>query len=188
MYLGRESLSKEDEFLLTGELPKGIDASKKYVFVKKASRYKVINDVLFMKGADRVLRRVPWKEEIYRVFEENHEGACGGHFAVKITLHKILQEGYVWPSIQRDVYHRCRSCGTCQAMGSIILKPKMRKTIIAFDVFKKWGIDAIGRLPATQRGKIYILTAVDYLSRWVEARAVRQITNKDVAKFVYEDI
>ncbi|MCO5580822.1 hypothetical protein L7F22_034695 [Adiantum nelumboides] len=30
--------------------------------------------------------------------------------------------------------------------------------------------------------------AVDYLSRWAEAKPVKQITSKDVAKFVYEDI
>ncbi|MCO5565066.1 hypothetical protein L7F22_018737 [Adiantum nelumboides] len=43
-------------------------------------------------------------------------------------------------------------------------------------------------LPITSRGKSYILTAVDYLSRWAKARAVRQITAKDVAKFVYDEI
>ena len=68
------------------------------------------------------------------------------------------------------------------------MKPELQKTILAFGVFEKWGIYAIGPLPITSRGKSYILTAVDYLSRWAEARAVRQITAKDVSKFVYEDI
>ena len=43
----------------------------------------------------------------------------------------------------------------------------------------------MGPLPITGKGKSYILTAVDYLSRWAEGRAVKQITAKDVAKFVY---
>ena len=120
--------------------------------------------------------------------EENHEGSCGGHFAKKITLHKILQEGYVWTSIQKDVHHWCKSCLQCQSMGSRILKPELRKTILAFDIFEKWGIDAIGPLPTTSRGRCYILTGVDYLSRWTEAKAVKQITAKDVANFVYEEI
>ncbi|MCO5576439.1 hypothetical protein L7F22_030249 [Adiantum nelumboides] len=59
---------------------------------------------------------------------------------------------------------------------------------MAFDVFEKWGIDAIGLLPITSRGKSYILTAVDYLSRWAKAIAVKQITAKNVAKFVYDEI
>ena len=135
-----------------------------------------------------ILRRVPWKEEIYKILEENHEGSCGGHFAMKIMLHKILQEGYVWPSIQKDVNHWCKSCNQCQAMASRVLKPGIRKTMLAFNVFEKWGIDAIGPLPVTQRGKCYILIAMDYLSRWAEAKAVKQITSKEVAKFIYEDV
>ena len=188
LYRGRESLAKEEEFLLTGIIPKDFEKSKKYGFVRRASKYKLIGDTLYMQGADLVLRRVPWKEELYKVLEENHEGACGGHFAFKITLHKILQEGYVWPSVQKDVHHWCKSCERCQMFGKRVLKPELRKTIIAHDVFEKWGIDAVGPLPITSRGKSYILTAVDYLSRWAEAKAVKQIGAKDVAKFVYEDI
>ncbi|MCO5584209.1 hypothetical protein L7F22_038132 [Adiantum nelumboides] len=188
LYCGSEILAREEEFLLTGVVPKDIEKPKKYGFLRRAYKYKLIEDVLYMLGANLVLRRVPWKEELYEVLEENHEGACGGHFALKITLHKIMQEGYVWPSLQKDVYHWCRSCKRCQSFGKRVLTPELRKTILAYDVFEKWGIDAVGPLPITSRGKNYILTAVDYLSRWGEAKAVRQITAKDVAKFVYEEI
>ncbi|MCO5577623.1 hypothetical protein L7F22_031454 [Adiantum nelumboides] len=188
LYCGREILAREEEFLLTRVVPKDIEKPKKYGFLRRAYKYKLIGDVLYMLGADLVLKRVPWKEELYKVFEENHEGACGGHFALKITLHKILQEGYVWPSLHKDAYHWCRSCKRCQSFGKRVLKPELRKTILAYDVFEKWGIDAVGSLPITSRGKNYILTVVDYLSRWAEAKAVRQITAKDVAKFVYEEI
>ena len=94
----------------------------------------------------------------------------------------------MWPSIQKDVHHWCRSCKKCQAYGKRVLKPEICKTILAFDIFEKWGIDAIGPLLLTSRGKCYILTAVDYLSYWAEASAVRQLIAKDVGKFVYEDI
>ncbi|RXY01668.1 hypothetical protein DD576_30370, partial [Klebsiella pneumoniae] len=67
LYHGRESLAQEEEFLLTGIIPKEIQKSKKYGFVRRAYRYKLIGDVLYMKGADIVLRRVPWWEELYRV-------------------------------------------------------------------------------------------------------------------------
>ena len=154
-------MAKEEEFLLTGIIPQAIEKTKKYGFVHRASKYKLIGDMLYMQGADLVLRRVPWKEELYRVLEENHEGACGGHFAFKITLQKILQEGYVWPSVQKDIQHWCRSCKRCQSFGKRVLKPELRKTILAFDVFEKWGIDAVGPLPITSQGKSYILMVVD---------------------------
>lgn len=73
-------------------------------------------------------------------------------------------------------------------MASRVLKPGLRQTILAFDVFEKWGLDAIGPLPVTARGKCYIITAVDYLSRWAEAKAVRQVMAKDVAKFIHEEV
>ena len=90
LYQGHECLALEEEFLLTGVIPKVIEKAKKYGFVRRACKYKLIGDTLYMKGANLVLRHVPWKEELYRVLEENHEGACGGHFTFKITLHKIL--------------------------------------------------------------------------------------------------
>ncbi|MCO5590464.1 hypothetical protein L7F22_044434 [Adiantum nelumboides] len=188
LYCGREILVHEEEFLLTGVVPKDIENPKKYGFLLRAYKYKLIGDVLYMLGVDMVLRHVPWKEELYKVLEENHEGTCGGHFALKITLHKILQEGYVWPKLHKDVYHWCRSCKRCHSFGKRVLKPELRKTILAYDVFEKWGIDRVSPLPITSRGKNYILRAVDYLSRWAEAKAVRQITAKDVAKFVYEEV
>ncbi|MCO5600179.1 hypothetical protein L7F22_054287 [Adiantum nelumboides] len=188
LYLGRESLEREEGFLQIGLLPAELEKSKKYAFLRRAKRYMLVGDSLYMKGADLLMRRIPWKEKIYKFLEENHEGSCGGHFASKITLHKILQEGYVWPSIERDVHHWCKSCKECQSMASRVLRSEIRGTILAYDVFEKWGIDAIGPLPITARGKCYILTAVDYLSRWAEAKPVKQITSKDVVKFIYEDI
>ena len=166
-------MAREEEFLLTGLIPKEVENSKKYGFMHRASKCRLIDDVHYMKGANLVLRRVPWKEDLYKVLEENHEDACGRHFALKITLHKILQEGYVWPSVQKDVHHWCSSCKRCQSFGKRVLKPKLCKTILAFDVFEKWGIDVVGPLPITSRGKSYILIAVDYFSIWEKARAMR---------------
>lgn len=64
----------------------------------------------------------------------------------------------------------------------------MGQTILAFDVFEKWGLDAVGPLPMAGRKNAYILTVVDYLSRWTEVKAVKHTTRKDIGKFVYEHI
>ena len=50
LYQGRETLTKEEEFLLIGIIPKNIEKSKKYGFVRRSSKYKLIGDVLYMKG------------------------------------------------------------------------------------------------------------------------------------------
>lgn len=64
LYCGQETLAQEEEFLLTGVIPNGIEKYKKYEIVHRACKYKLIEDVLYMLGADLVLQRVPWKEEL----------------------------------------------------------------------------------------------------------------------------
>ncbi|MCO5606269.1 hypothetical protein L7F22_060456 [Adiantum nelumboides] len=63
-----------------------------------------------------------------------------------------------------------------------------RFPFFAYGPFEKWGIDAIGPLPRTSIGKQYILTAIDYVTRWVGAASVARITAADVSKFVLDYI
>ncbi|MCO5607892.1 hypothetical protein L7F22_062094 [Adiantum nelumboides] len=60
--------------------------------------------------------------------------------------------------------------------------------VITNGPFEKWGIDAMGPLPRTANGKLYILVAIDYMTRWVEAQSVARVNEKTVSKFVYTHI
>ena len=73
-------------------------------------------------------------------------------------------------------------------MGRRTLKMEPRNIMLVYDIFERWGIDAIGPLPRTARGKCYMLTAVDYLTKWAEVKAVKKVDSKEVADFVYEHI
>jgi len=46
----------------------------------------------------------------------------------------------------------------------------------------------VGPLPKTTKGNVYIVVAVDYLTKWPEAKAIPDATADSVAKFFYEDI
>ncbi|MCO5566944.1 hypothetical protein L7F22_020627 [Adiantum nelumboides] len=46
----------------------------------------------------------------------------------------------------------------------------------------------MGPLPRTANGKLYILVAIDYMTRWVEAQSVAKVNEKTVSKFVYTHI
>ena len=156
--------------------------------MKKASRYQLINDDLYCKGKDQVIRKVPLSLEIQDIIASCHEGVCGGHFALDITSRKILQAGFVWPSLQRDVHHWCKTCKECQKSGDRRLTYEPQTPILSYGPFEKWGIDAIGPLPSAQSGKRYIIMGVDYMTRWAEAAATTRITAKEVAKFIFEHI
>nr|GEU35614.1 DNA-directed DNA polymerase [Tanacetum cinerariifolium] len=51
------------------------------------------------------------------------------------------------------------------------------------EIFDVWGIDFMGPFPSSQRNK-YILVAVDYLSKWVEAKALPTNDARVVIKFL----
>ena len=56
--------------------------------------------------------------------------------------------------------------------------------------FEKWGLDYVGPIKPTTRGSQarYIIVATDYLTKWVEARAVRKVDARSTAWFIYEQV
>ncbi|XP_027348070.1 uncharacterized protein K02A2.6-like [Abrus precatorius] len=58
-----------------------------------------------------------------------------------------------------------------------------QQPIIFCEVFDVWGIDFMGLFPVSA-GYSYILLAVDYVSRWMEAKATRTNDSKVVSNFL----
>ena len=59
--------------------------------------------------------------------------------------------------------------------------------ILQIELFDVWGIDFIGPF-SKSFGNQYILVAVDYVSKWVEAIPCKTNDNKIVIKFLKENI
>ena len=59
--------------------------------------------------------------------------------------------------------------------------------ILICEIFDVWGIDFMGPFPSSF-GKVYILLAVDYVSKWVEAKATKFDDAKTVIEFVKSHI
>ena len=49
-------------------------------------------------------------------------------------------------------------------------------------------MDFIGPIDPPSNGKSYILVCMDYLTKWVEIRAMKNERDEKVAKFLYEEI
>ena len=56
------------------------------------------------------------------------------------------------------------------------------------DIFERWEVDIVGPLPITREGNRYIVVAMDYFSRWPEARPLKVANVDTVAMFLYEEI
>ncbi|CAA7056095.1 unnamed protein product [Microthlaspi erraticum] len=94
-----------------------------------------------------------------------------GHFATYKTVSKVLQAGFWWPTMFKDAHAFISRCDACQRMGNISKRNEMPQNfILEVEVFDVWGIDFMGPFP-TSFGDQYILVAVDYVSKWVEAIA-----------------
>ena len=61
------------------------------------------------------------------------------------------------------------------------------RTIMEVELFDLWGMDFMGPFPPSFN-KLYILLAVDYVSKWVEAISTRTNDASVVAKFLRSHI
>ena len=113
-----------------------------------------------------------------------HDKVVGGHFGVTRTTQKILQAGFYWPTMFKDVYKYILACDQCQRSGNISKKYELPlNNMLVCEIFDVWGIDFMGPFP-TSLGNKYILVAVDYVSKWVEASALPTNDGRVVVKFL----
>jgi hypothetical protein len=83
---------------------------KKIALRLKAAKYCIIQDGLEWRNLNGVILRCVDELESKRLLVDSHSGFCGGHFAVKTTVHKILKAGYYWLTIFSDVHKMVRGC------------------------------------------------------------------------------
>nr|GEX67251.1 reverse transcriptase domain-containing protein [Tanacetum cinerariifolium] len=113
-----------------------------------------------------------------------HNGSTGGHHGPNYTAKKVFDSGFYWPTIYHDAHDLVKSCDACQRQGKISQRDEMTQNYIQVcEIFDVWGIDFMG-LFASSRGNKYILVAVDYLSKWVEAKALPTNDARVVCKFL----
>ncbi|CAL9021600.1 unnamed protein product, partial [Prunus brigantina] len=157
--------------------------------LKKMARFYVWDDPYLWKySPDQIIRRCVHDSEFNSILTFCHTYACGGHFGTQRTALKVLECGFYWPTIFKDARTFCMTCDRCQRMGNIGAKDQMPQTpIFSVEIFDVWGIDFMGPFPSSH-GFNYILLAVDYVSKWVEAKATRTNDSKVVADFVKTNI
>ncbi|XP_016571210.2 uncharacterized protein LOC107869164 [Capsicum annuum] len=105
----------------------------------------------------------------------------------------IWDESYLFKQgpdgvIHRDAIAFVKNCDQCQRLGTITRGHEMPlKNILEVEIFDVWGIDFMGPFPPS-KGNLYILMAVDYVSKWVEATASPTNDTRVVLKFVKKHI
>nr|GEZ22832.1 reverse transcriptase domain-containing protein [Tanacetum cinerariifolium] len=121
---------------------------------------------------DQVIRRCVHGNEALDILEACHKGPTGGHHDDNLTAKKVFDAGFFWPTIYKDAHEFVKNCDSCQRQGKISQRDEMPQNSIQIcEIFDVWAIDFMGPFPSS-RGNKYILVAVDYLSKWVKAKAL----------------
>ncbi|GJT68611.1 reverse transcriptase domain-containing protein [Tanacetum coccineum] len=163
---------------------RGMSSQQKNKFFKDVKHYFWDDPFLFKICADQVIRRCVHGKEALDILEACHNGPTGGHHGANLTAKKVFDAGFFWPTIYKDAHELVKNCDSCQRQGKISQRDEMpQNSIQVCEIFDVWGIDFMGPFPSS-RGNKYILVAVDYLSKWVEAKALPTNDARVVCKFL----
>nr|GEY55890.1 reverse transcriptase domain-containing protein [Tanacetum cinerariifolium] len=131
-----------------------------------------------------IIRRCVHGQEAFEILKACHGGPFGGHHGANLTAKKVFDAGFFWPSIYRDAHEMIKTCDICHRQGKISQRDEMpQNSIQVYEIFDIWGIEFMGPFPSS-KGNKYILVAIDYLSKWVEAKALPTNDARVVVKFL----
>nr|GEW33996.1 reverse transcriptase domain-containing protein [Tanacetum cinerariifolium] len=159
-------------------------SQQKKKFFNDEKHYFWDDPYLFRISADQIIQRYMHDQEAFDILKACHEGPTAGHHGAIFTAKKVFDASFFWPTIYKDAYDLVKSCDSCQRLGKISQKDEMPQNVISVcEIFDVWGIDFMGRFPSSRENR-YILVAVDYLSKWVEAKVLPTNDARVVVKFL----
>nr|GEU32152.1 reverse transcriptase domain-containing protein [Tanacetum cinerariifolium] len=133
-----------------------------------------------------------WMTPIIR--QLRHQGDPHGimrnaHIEAKFMVAKAIRHGYYWPTMHRDARNMTQKRDSCQVHAPVPRRPKTLMTsIMAPWPFYQWGLDILGPLPQASGKLKFIIVVIDYFTKWIEAKPLVRITEKDVKKFAWKNI
>src|SRR3954470_15950016 len=172
------------------EYPEDATIGDKRTLRRLASKFFLSGDVLYKRNYDSVLLRCVDRHEAELIMREIHEGSFGTHSSGHSMAKKILRAGYYWMTIESDCYVYVKKCHKCQVYADRIHVPPTPLNVLTSPCpFAMWGIDMIGRIePQASNGHRFILVAIDYFTKWVEAASYKNVTKQVVTRFIKKEI
>ena len=178
------------KFLEMRIYPYGVDKKERRLVRIMAMQYILCGGQLYRRSYVGVHFHCPKKEEAERVMEEVHQGICGPYMNGRMLAKKILKMGYYWNTMETDCEDFVKSCHDYQAQANLNhVPPNELYSITSPWPFSIWGIYVIGRItPKASNGYKYILVAINYFTKWVEAASYFVLKAKHMARFIENNI
>lgn len=172
------------KFLTTGRAPRSVPQNSLRAWKKRALNFFVREGYLFRKTSRNVaIRRVVDDDDlrVAAIWEIHRQIGHRGINAVFTTL----AQRYWWPHMYNEVKTCLLQCGECQKRSSKRMVDMLTNTF-SYALWEAIGIDVV-YMPHC-KGKQFLVVAREYLSGWVEGRALSNNRSDTIAKFIYEDI
>ena len=141
-------------------------------------------------GSGGTLLRCVDVAEARKIMIEVHEGICGTHANGHTLTRQIQRYGYFWLTMEKDCIEYVRKCHKCQIYANRINAPPFPlHNLVSPWPFSMWGIDVIGPIsPKASNGHRFILVAIDYFTKWIEASSFASITQRVFLRFLRANI
>ena len=124
-----------------------------------------------------------------KILQAMHDDPMGGHLGVQKTYLKIKHSFY-WPKMSTEIKNYIATCTLCQLRKA---PPKTRRAPLmpielAEKPFDRIAMDLIGPLNTSSKGNNYILTVIDYCTKYAEAIPIPDKSCQTVTEAVFENI
>src|SRR6266487_3882841 len=153
---------------------------------KRSDKFEIKNGKLYKKKKDEKILRILREDEIESILYMVHNHETGGHFGVEAIYNKIA-ERYYWKGMYNDTKEYVKYCDKCQKREQKREKSYLNPIRVG-EPFERIGINFVRPLERTRKRNKYILVVTDYLTKWPEAKPMRDATAENVVKFIYEGI
>ena len=155
----------------------------------RALRYALIDGILYKKSHVLPYLKCLRPQEARETLEEVHGGICGQHLGGRALAHKVTRLGFYWPNMLNDAMSYVKKCDRCQRHAPVVRQPPELLTSINSPIpFAMWGMDILGPFPIAAGQRKYLILAIDYFTKWIEAKALASITTKQVTQFLWENV
>ena len=168
-------------YLRMHEYPDDASETEKARIRSKSGRYAYIDDHLVHKKTGKPIPEVNKRAGIIQNLHKL------GHFGVTKTIH-MVQQRYWWWGLTDMVKQEVKNCKHCKLLRHTFNEPAIMTPIPVHSAFHKVGLDLVGPLQRTAAGNRYIITCVDYMTKWVEAMVLPVKTSKRTAEFLCNEV
>jgi ribonuclease HI len=142
--------------------------------------YVIIEGELYKHGVYSPLLKCLSRNEGHELLKEIHAGLCGAHIGSMPLLGKVFRQGFYWPKAT-DLVQKCENCQKCVRDQKQPLS--LTQLIQPTWPLQRWGLDLLRPLPPAQGNLEYVVVAVEYFSKWIEAKSLATVTSAIVQKF-----